>query len=89
MQYNYLKEKKITLQSNICTHDIKKYGKINITGLSGCINRVKYTGWDFRMWPSAILTEWPHQRGFLVRKRIGVSPGQICGHNNEMTASTR
>ena len=28
------------------------------------------------MWPLAVLTGWPHKRGFIIRKCMGVSPGQ-------------
>ena len=28
------------------------------------------------MWPLTALMGWPHQRGFLLRKCVGVSPGQ-------------
>ena len=40
------------------------------------------------MWAVAVLTRWPHQRGFLMRKRIVVLPGKNhIGRNKEVTVS--
>ena len=37
------------------------------------------------MWPLVVLMGWPHKRGFIIRKRMGVSPGtKKCGRNNEV-----
>ena len=33
----------------------------------------------------AVLTGWPHQRASLIRKCMGVSPGQKSGRTNEVT----
>ena len=41
------------------------------------------------MWPLAVLTGWPHKRGFIIRKYMGVSPGQKSGRNNEVAVLTR
>ena len=40
------------------------------------LNSLLYTRRDLTMWPLAALAGWPHERGFLVRKSMGVSPGQ-------------
>ena len=61
MQDNFIR---INLQS---VHTIIPIGKMSITG---------YTGWDFRMWPLAELTEWLHSQGFRRRKCISASPRQ-------------
>ena len=39
-------------------------------------NTIIYTGWDFKNVTFAVLTRWLHLRGFVIRKCMGVSPGQ-------------
>ena len=39
-------------------------------GSSGRINGVK-------LYRLAVLTGWPHKQGLIIRKYMGVSPGQI------------
>ena len=42
------------------------------------------------MWPLAVLTGWPHKRGFILRKYMGLSPGhKKSGRNNEVAVLTR
>ena len=64
---------------------------MNITGLSDRGKIIKdYTDWDFRMWSLVVLTGWSHLRGYLIRKCMGVSPGQQNnGRNNEVIARRR
>ena len=30
------------------------------------------------MWPLVVLTGWPHKRGFIIRKCMGVSPDEVA-----------
>ena len=47
---------------------------------------IKDYGWDFRLWPLAVLTGWPHLRGFIIRTCMSFSPGpKKSDRNNEVT----
>ena len=37
---------------------------------------MEYTHWDFITWLLVTLTEWLHFGGLIIRKCMGVSPGQ-------------